>query len=78
MIINHNDKDEPEIPAPPSYSNLAEASTTMTSTTATDSKDPSPSAAGYENLLLVNVDRFIVHENFTRTDFFRNDIALVR
>lgn len=74
MIINHNDKDEPE-PAPPSYSNLAEATTT---TSTTDSKDPSSATAGYENLLLVNVDRFIVHENFTRTDFFRNDIALVR
>lgn len=35
-------------------------------------------AAGYENLILVNVDKFIVHENFTRTDWFRNDIALVK
>ena len=42
-----------------------------------DAKDPSLSA-GYENLVLLNVDKFIVHENFTRTDFFRNDIALVK
>lgn len=35
-------------------------------------------AAGYENLILVNVEKFIVHENFTRTEFFRNDIALVK
>ena len=42
-----------------------------------DSIDKSHSA-GYENLMLVNVEKFIVHENFTRTDFFRNDIALVK
>lgn len=65
-----NDKDETE--EAPSYS-FAEGPTTKETTT----NDASPSA-GYENLVLVNVDRFIVHENFTRTDFFRNDIALVR
>lgn len=32
----------------------------------------------YQNLLLVNVDKIYIHQNFTRTEFFRNDIALLR
>lgn len=30
------------------------------------------------NLLLLKIDHLIVHENFTRTEFFRNDIALIK
>lgn len=32
----------------------------------------------YPPLMMVNVEKLIIHENFTRTDFFRNDIALVK
>ena len=32
----------------------------------------------HENVVLVGVERTITHPNFTRLDFFRNDIALVR
>lgn len=31
-----------------------------------------------QNLRLVKIEQLIVHENFTRTEFFRNDIALIK
>nr|XP_027204509.1 putative uncharacterized protein DDB_G0277255 isoform X2 [Dermatophagoides pteronyssinus] len=31
-----------------------------------------------QNLRLIKIEQLIVHENFTRTEFFRNDIALIK
>lgn len=43
-----------------------------------EDEESSEYSSGYEKLMLVKVNKLVVHENFTRTDFFRNDIALVK
>ena len=72
------------VPANESLSTSNQVKTNLTVDTETvdknnsEANDDGSRSAGYENLMLVNVDKLIVHENFTRTDFFRNDIALIR
>lgn len=47
--------------------------------TSKNNTDHSASANSTDgNLLLLKIDHLIVHENFTRTEFFRNDIALIK
>lgn len=43
-----------------------------------EDEESSEYSTGFEKLMLVKVSHLVVHENFTRTDFFRNDIALVK
>ncbi|KAJ6222970.1 hypothetical protein RDWZM_001515 [Blomia tropicalis] len=72
------------VPANESLSTSNQVKTNLTVDTETvdknnsEANDDGSRSAGYENLMLVNVDKLVVHENFTRTDFFRNDIALIR